>query len=266
MISTRFSPAHPRGVTLREIQDRFGLALAEDGAEVSAPDGAAEGAAERRDAALATTILSVASDNRRASDGDLFAALPGARAHGAQFARAALDAGARAVLTDPDGVRWLREHGGVEVPILIAPAMRQILGPVAAFVHGSPATALRTFAITGTNGKTTTTFLLDHILTACGARTGLIGTVETRSAGTVVPSVLTTPEAPELQEWLARMVEDRVDALTMEVSSHSLSMHRVDALTFDVVGFTNLSQDHLDFHGDLESYFQTKCEIGRAHV
>ena len=206
-------------------------------------------------------VDSVVSDNRRVRAGDLFVALPGARVHGSLFAAAAVAAGARAILTDQAGAEQIAMSNTLTVPMLVTSSPREILGPLAAYVHRAPATHLRTFGLTGTNGKTTSSFLLDRILVACGLRTGLIGTVETRSAGVVVPSVLTTPEAPELQEWLARMVEDDVDCLTMEVSSHSLSMHRVDGLEFDVVGFTNLSQDHLDFHGDLESYFRTKASL-----
>ncbi|MGO1316207.1 MAG: Mur ligase family protein, partial [Cellulomonadaceae bacterium] len=191
-------------------------------------------------------VSSAAEDNRHVIPGDLFVALPGAHVHGASFAHAAVGAGARAVLTDADGARFLALQSP-EVPVLVAEDPRAVAGPVAALVYAEPSRRLTAFAVTGTNGKTTTTFLLDHVLRACGLRTGLIGTVESRFGDRVVPSRLTTPEAAELQEWLAAMVEDGVDALAMEVSSHSLSMHRVDGVVFDVAGFTNLSQDHLDF-------------------
>lgn len=203
-------------------------------------------------------IWSVALDNRTVTDGDLFVALPGARAHGANFAVSAVERGARAVLTDAQGARLLADVG---VPILVAPDPREVAGIVAAFIYGNPADPLTTFAVTGTNGKTTTTYFLDHALRALGRRTGLIGTVEMRSGDRVLPSRLTTPESVDLQALLAAMREDGVQTLAMEVSSHALALHRVDGIVFDVVGFTNLSQDHLDFHADLESYFAAKAAL-----
>jgi len=214
----------------------------------------------RLDGGATVTVSSVVLDNRRAVAGDLFAAVPGARVHGATFAADAVRRGATAVLTDAAGLQVVRD-AGCDVPVLVAEDVRAVLGAVAATVHDEPAAAMTTFGVTGTNGKTTTTFLLDHALRALGRRTGLVGTVETRFGDTVVPSTLTTPEAPELQGWLAAMVADGVDTLSMEVSSHSIAMHRVDGIVFDVVGFTNLSQDHLDFHGTLEEYFATKAEL-----
>ncbi|NNU28200.1 UDP-N-acetylmuramoyl-L-alanyl-D-glutamate--2,6-diaminopimelate ligase [Isoptericola sediminis] len=203
-------------------------------------------------------VTAVASDNRAVSDGDLFVALPGARAHGAAFAADAVARGARAVLTDPEGAADL---GDLSVPVLVTDEPRLLLGPVAAWVHGAPAERLTTFGVTGTNGKTTTTYQLDHLLRALGRRGGLVGTVETRSGDRVLPSRLTTPEASDLQAVLAAMCEDGVDSLSMEVSSHAIAMHRVDGVVYDVAGFTNLSQDHLDFHGDLATYFAAKAEL-----
>ena len=206
-------------------------------------------------------IWSVASDNRVVADGDLFVALPGASAHGATFASGAIDRGARAVLTDPRGALLLDEAGERRVPVLVTDDPRNLLGPVAAWVYGAPAEHLTTFAVTGTNGKTTTTYLIDHVLRALGWKGGLIGTVEMRSGDRVLPSRLTTPEAADLQALLATMREDGVGTLAMEVSSHALSLHRVDGIVFDVAGFTNLSQDHLDFHGDLQEYFDAKAAL-----
>lgn len=206
-------------------------------------------------------VDSVAADNRRVRSGDLFVALPGARVHGILFAQSAIAAGAQAILTDSAGATQFLAAENVNVPVLIAHDVRATVGRVAALVYANPARRMTTFGLTGTNGKTTTSFLLDYILASCGHRTGLIGTVVSRYADRVVPSTLTTPEAPELQEWLAAMTEAGVDSLTMEVSSHSIAMSRVTGLGFDVVGFTNLSQDHLDFHGDLESYFNTKAAL-----
>jgi UDP-N-acetylmuramoyl-L-alanyl-D-glutamate--2,6-diaminopimelate ligase len=203
-------------------------------------------------------VTCVASDNRVAREGDLFVALPGARAHGAQFAADAVARGAGALLTDARGAALV---GELDVPVLVSDDPRAILGQVAAWVLGNPAADLMTFGVTGTNGKTTTTYQLDHLLRSLGWKGGLIGTVETRSGDRVIPSVLTTPEAADLQALLAAMREDQVRTLAMEVSSHALAQHRVDGLVFGVAGFTNLTQDHLDFHGDFESYFATKADL-----
>jgi len=239
----------PAATTRRSVEDlaaRFGL-------DVRAGDGpggpSAPGVVE---------VWGVASDDRTADAGDLFVALPGARAHGARFAPAAVARGAHAVLTDEQGAA-LAAEAGLGVPVLVAADPRALLGPVAAWVYGSPAQDLTTFGVTGTNGKTTTTYLVDHALRALGWKGGLIGTVEMRSGDRVLPSRLTTPEAADLQALLAAMREDTVRTLAMEVSSHALALHRVDGLVFDVVGFTNLSQDHLDFHGDLQEYFEAKA-------
>jgi UDP-N-acetylmuramoyl-L-alanyl-D-glutamate--2,6-diaminopimelate ligase len=210
-------------------------------------------------------VSGVVSDNRAAEPGDVFVALPGAHVHGARFAADAVERGAVAVVTDAEGAALLATAGdgapGVRVPVVVVDDARLALGPLAARVHGKPAEALATFGVTGTNGKTTTTYALDAVLAALGRTTGLVGTVETRSAGHVVPSTLTTPEAADLQAVLAAMREDGVDALAMEVSSHAIALHRVDGIAFDVAGFTNLSQDHLDFHGTLDAYFAVKAEL-----
>ncbi|WP_460707228.1 UDP-N-acetylmuramoyl-L-alanyl-D-glutamate--2,6-diaminopimelate ligase [Myceligenerans halotolerans] len=203
-------------------------------------------------------VTGVVSDNRAAGPGDLFVALPGARVHGARFAADALARGATAVLTDPAGAALL---AGESAPVVVVPDPRSAAGPAAARVYGTPAERLLTFGLTGTNGKTTTTYQLDHLLRALGRTSGLVGTVETRSGDRVLPSVLTTPEAADLQAVLAAMVSDGVDALAMEVSSHAIAQHRVDGVVYDVAGFTNLTQDHLDFHGDLDTYFATKAEL-----
>jgi UDP-N-acetylmuramoyl-L-alanyl-D-glutamate--2,6-diaminopimelate ligase len=203
-------------------------------------------------------VTGVTLDSRRVMPGDLYAALPGSRAHGAQFAAAAAESGAVAVLTDPAGAAAAARVG---LPVLQVADPRAVLGPVAAAVYGSPADHLLLLGVTGTNGKTTTTYLLDGALRRTGRLTGLVGTVQTRVAGRGVDSVRTTPEAPDIQALLATMVEAGVTACSMEVSSHALALHRVDGLVFDVAGFTNLSQDHLDFHAGLEDYFATKASL-----
>ncbi|UFU05126.1 UDP-N-acetylmuramoyl-L-alanyl-D-glutamate--2,6-diaminopimelate ligase [Ruania halotolerans] len=205
-------------------------------------------------------VTGVSLDNRQVRPGDLFAALPGARTHGADHAVAAVEAGAVAILTDAAGAQRL-SLAGSSVPVLVAPDIRAVLGDVSAAVYGEPARRLRSFGITGTNGKTTTTYLLEQILDRLGRTTGLIGTVELKVAGEQTPARLTTPEAPQLQALLAQMVTAGVTDLVMEVSSHALALHRVDAIVYDMVGFTHLTADHLDFHGGMEEYYRTKASL-----
>jgi UDP-N-acetylmuramoyl-L-alanyl-D-glutamate--2,6-diaminopimelate ligase len=188
--------------------------------------------------------------------GDLFAALPGARVHGAQFARDAVASGAAAVLTDQAGADLLQD---LAVPVLVHSDPRRVLGSVAAWIYGEPSLRLSVLGVTGTSGKTTTTYMLDAGLRAAGHTTGLVGTVETRIAGERLASAFTTPEAPDLQALFAVMVERGVTHVPMEVSSHALALGRVSGTRFSVGAFTNLSQDHLDFHPDMEDYFETKA-------
>ncbi|MDT7618929.1 MAG: UDP-N-acetylmuramoyl-L-alanyl-D-glutamate--2,6-diaminopimelate ligase [Pseudonocardiales bacterium] len=195
--------------------------------------------------------------------GDLFAALPGARAHGADFAADAYAAGAVAVLTDPDGAT---RPALARVPVLVHPRPREVLGPVSALVYGDPTARLSVMGVTGTSGKTTVAHLLEAGLSAAGRTTGLLGTVGTRIDGTALPSAFTTPEAPDLQALFAVMAEAGVTDVAMEVSSHALALGRVAGTRFAVGAFTNLSQDHLDFHRDMDDYFEAKATLfdGRA--
>ncbi|MGW6374933.1 UDP-N-acetylmuramoyl-L-alanyl-D-glutamate--2,6-diaminopimelate ligase [Rhodococcus sp. NPDC055112] len=194
--------------------------------------------------------------------GDLFAALPGARAHGAEFAASALERGAVAVLTDPAGLATLAELApAAALPVLVHPDPRSVLGEVSATVYGRPADRLQVIGITGTSGKTTTAYLIEAGLTAAGRRAGLVGTIETRIEGRRVPSALTTPEAPQLHALFAVMLERGLDTVVMEVSSHALSLGRVDGTDFAIGAFTNLSQDHLDFHDGLDDYFAAKARL-----
>jgi len=216
-----------------------------DGRLIADPDG--------MDVAVTGTTL-------RAQDvrpGDLFAALPGTRAHGADFAERALAAGASAVLTDETGASrpQLRDAG---VPIMLHSDPRGVLGEVAAWIYGEPSLELAVLGITGTSGKTTTAYFVESGLRAAGRTTGLVGTVETRVAGEVLPSAFTTPEAPDLQALFAVMVEHGVTHVPMEVSSHALALGRAAGTKFAVGAFTNLSQDHLDFHHDMAEYFAAK--------
>ena len=203
----------------------------------------------------------VTLDSRQVRPGDLYAALPGAQVHGASFAAAAAAAGAVAVLTDPPGAALIAEAGepASGLAMLTVDEPRTALGALAAAIYGEPTRALTLLGVTGTNGKTTVAYLLEAGLRAAGHLTGLVGTVETRIADSVVPSVRTTPEAPELQALFATMRERGVGAAAMEVSSHALALHRVDGCRFAGAAFTNLSQDHLDFHASLEEYFEAKA-------
>ena len=197
-------------------------------------------------------------DSRAIRAGDLYAALPGASAHGADYVGPAVAAGAVAVLTDPAGAARARGGG---VPVLVADDPRAVLGETASWVHGDPSRHLQVLGVTGTNGKTTTAFLLEAGLRAAGLRTGLLGTVVTRVGEVAVPSTRTTPEATDLHALFAAMLEGGTQAVAMEVSSHALALGRVDGVLFDSAVFTNLSQDHLDFHPTLEDYFQAKASL-----
>jgi len=206
--------------------------------------------------------------------GDLYAALPGSRTHGVRYVADAVARGAVAVLTDPTGRDEALSAG---VPVFVVDDPRAVLGAVADRIHGEPSRRLTVLGITGTNGKTTTSYLVESGLVAAGRSTGLIGTVATRTRGrdatgaptiTTMPSVRTTPEAPALHALLAEMAGEGVEAVVMEVSSHALVQGRVGGVRFAAVGFTNLGRDHLDFHRDLEDYFQAKALLfdGRAAV
>ena len=212
------------------------------------------------DPASEVAVTGVTLDSRAVLPGDLYAALPGARAHGADFAGQAALAGAVAVLTDRGGVDRMTA-AGVALPAVVVEHPRSVLGAVCAHVLGTEHLALRLVGITGTNGKTTTAYLVNSALTALGRHPGLIGTVETRIGDERLDSVRTTPEAPELHAVLAVMAERGLDTCVMEVSSHALSQHRVDGVVYDVALFTNLSQDHLDFHPTMRDYFEAKASL-----
>ncbi|WP_240641163.1 UDP-N-acetylmuramoyl-L-alanyl-D-glutamate--2,6-diaminopimelate ligase [Nocardioides ferulae] len=207
------------------------------------------------------SVTGVSLSSQRILPGDLYAALPGARAHGADFTAAALDAGAVAVLTDAAGADRISGSGLPAVPILVVERPRAVLGRLAARVYAEPATAMAMIGVTGTQGKTTTTRLAEDGLQRAGVTAAVVGTVGTRVAGQDVPSLLTTPEAPDLHGLFAAMREREVRACAMEVSSHALVLGRVDGIVFDVAVFTNLGRDHLDFHADVEDYFAAKASL-----
>ncbi|MFC7548453.1 UDP-N-acetylmuramoyl-L-alanyl-D-glutamate--2,6-diaminopimelate ligase [Plantactinospora sp. GCM10030261] len=197
--------------------------------------------------------------------GDLYAALPGARRHGADFVPDVATAGAVAVLTDPAGASAAEAAG---LPALVVPDPRRVLGVLASAVYGDPTAGLTVIGLTGTAGKTSTAYLVESGLRAAGEVTGLIGTVETRLGDLRLDSVRTTPEATDLHAMLAAARERGVTAVVMEVSSHALAMGRVGGVRFTVGGYTNFGSDHLDFHADEADYFAAKAMLfdGRCAV
>ena len=200
-----------------------------------------------------TVIRDVSYDSRETGPGHLFFCVPGTTADGHDFAAAAVEAGASALCVE----RPLP----LPVPQILASDVRRAMGRIAGSFFGSPADQLLVIGVTGTNGKTTTAFLVDSILRAEGRTTGLIGTIETRVGDRVRPGVRTTPESLDLQRLFAEMRAEGVDSVVMEVTSHALVLHRVEGVRFQAAGFTNLSQDHLDFHADMENYFEAKASL-----
>ena len=237
-------PAHQQQRPLSALSTLLGIRLAAAGSSRSPND--------------LGSLSGLTLDSRSVKPGDLYVALPGARVHGAAFCADAVAAGAVAVLTDPEG-RARATASGVPVFVLADPRAR--LGEIACWVYGNPSSRLRLIGVTGTSGKTTSTYLLESGLRMAGHLTGLVGGVELRIGPERLASSLTTPEAPDLQALFAVMVERGVTAAAMEVSSHSLSLGRVAGTSFDVAVFTNLSPDHLDFHADLEDYFRAKASL-----
>lgn len=208
---------------------------------------------------VAVTGISSASD--LVEPGDLFAALPGSTGHGARFVPDAVRRGAVAILVDQAGFDLVAGEGAIELPAIVVESPRSVLGQASAAIYGHPARRLKVFGVTGTSGKTTTTFLVRAGLQAAGRGTGLIGTVGAFVGEDALKTPFTTPEAPQLQALLAVMAERGAEFVGMEVSSHALQMGRVDAVEFAVGAFTNLSQDHLDFHSDMQDYFRAKAKL-----
>ncbi|WP_240450496.1 UDP-N-acetylmuramoyl-L-alanyl-D-glutamate--2,6-diaminopimelate ligase [Streptomyces sp. 11-1-2] len=235
-------PLQVRPIPLAELADQLG---------VDAPE-ASEGAA----------ITGITHDSRAVRPGDVYAALAGARLHGADFAAQAADLGAVAVLTDPAGAERAAATG---LPVLAVDNPRGRMGALAATIYGEPGADLLQIGITGTSGKTTTAYLIEGGLKAAakhdGGLTGLIGTVETRIGDERIKSERTTPEATDLQALFAVMRERDVHSVVMEVSSHALVLGRVDGCVFDVAVFNNLSPEHMEFHSGMEDYFQAKAQL-----
>ncbi|TSB25690.1 UDP-N-acetylmuramoyl-L-alanyl-D-glutamate--2,6-diaminopimelate ligase [Streptomyces benahoarensis] len=226
-------------------------------------------------------VTGITHDSRAVRPGDVYAALPGARLHGADFVAQAADLGAAAILTDPTGEK---RAAGTGLPVLVTDDPRARMGALAVSIYGAPGEDLLQIGITGTSGKTTTAYLVEGGLRAAlsrvggggrregglkaaaaaegeGALTGLIGTVETRIGDERIKSERTTPEATDLQALFAVMRERGVRSVAMEVSSHALVLGRVDGCVFDVAVFNNLSPEHMEFHSGMEDYFQAKARL-----
>ncbi len=205
------------------------------------------------------SVIGISHDSRRIAEGYLFAAMRGSLQNGISFTSDAIELGASAIMI---AEKYLDTPNLPSyIPKLVVPSVRQALGAAASLVYGDPSRRLNLVGITGTNGKTTTSFLLDAALSEAGTRTGIIGTIEFRSASKRYPSTFTTPEAPDLQAMLADMVENNVETVAMEVSSHGLDQRRVDAAHFRVGIFTNLTPEHLDYHGTMEQYYFAKAQL-----
>ncbi|HEU4944326.1 MAG TPA: UDP-N-acetylmuramoyl-L-alanyl-D-glutamate--2,6-diaminopimelate ligase [Solirubrobacterales bacterium] len=220
------------------------MRLAALGAEVSGARVVGDAAAE---------VESLAYDSRKVGPGTLFFCVPGEKSDGHDFAAGAVEAGAVALVVE----RELE----IDVAQVVVPDARAAMAPLAARFWGDPTRELRVVGVTGTNGKTTTAFLIREVLEAAGIQAGLLGTVRQVVGGVEEEVERTTPEAIDLQATFRRMLEAGDRACVMEVSSHALALHRADAIHFELALFTNLTQDHLDFHGDMETYFQSKRRL-----
>ena len=205
--------------------------------------------------AASIDVRALAVDSRAAGPGSLFAALPGVQADGASFAAAAVSKGAAAVLAG----RAL----DLDAPVIVADKPRLAFSLAAANFHSRPSEKLQLVGVTGTNGKTTTAYLVEQLSTARGLRAGLLGTVEVRWPGERIEATHTTPESHELQALLARMVAAQVQIAAMEVSSHALEQERAAGCRFAAAAFTNLTRDHLDYHRTMEAYFDAKARLFR---
>ena len=207
----------------------------------------------RHDSEIRTLTL----DSREASAGSLFLAVPGAQHDGRHFIQGALARGVAAVVYEQDGTDPVIDH-----PLAFGvPRLRTQLGLIADRFYGSPSKRLKVVGVTGTNGKTTTTHLLAQVLTATRLRCGLIGTLGSGFPGALDPSLHTTPDALSVHRLLGQLAADGARAVCMEVSSHALDQARVAGVAFDIVVFTNLTRDHLDYHGDMDSYAAAKARL-----
>ncbi|MEY2575081.1 MAG: UDP-N-acetylmuramoyl-L-alanyl-D-glutamate--2,6-diaminopimelate ligase, partial [Verrucomicrobiota bacterium] len=203
---------------------------------------------------LDRVVESIAYDSRRVQGNGLFVALRGEKSDGHQFVEQAVEKGATVIVTE-------HEVQAPRATCVVVDDTRLALADLAATFYERPARRLKLAAVTGTNGKTTTTFLLKHICENAGVRCGLLGTVRYEIGDRVLPAVRTTPESLDVHELLAQMVNAGCKAAALEVSSHALAQNRVRGIEWDVAVFTNLTQDHLDFHGTMENYFEAKATL-----
>lgn len=208
--------------------------------------------------ALPLKVTQVAIDSRAVQPGDVFLAYPGEQADGRKFIAQAVAAGAAAVLWEPKGFHW---DAAVPLPNLAVPGLREKAGLIAAEVYGHPSRALWTIGITGTNGKTSCSHWLAQALSDCGRQGAVIGTLGNGFPGALTPSANTTPDPVSLQKQLKQYADQGARSVAMEVSSHALAQGRVNGMQFHVALFTNLSRDHLDYHGDMESYARAKSTL-----
>ena len=233
-------PAHVRTMSLARLVDGLGLTGATDST---------------------VAISDIFIDSRHANPGGRWVAVPGAKVQGASSAASALAAGVAAIVTDPAGSELLPP---TMTPVVISPEPRRDAGLLAARLFNHPASRVLTMGVTGTNGKTTTVALLEAALAGTGRKVGTIGTIGFRLGGQELCSsrtTVTTPESPDLQALLAVMADGGAEAVALEVSSHAMAQERVTGMVLDVAGFLNLGHDHLEFHGDEESYFEAKASL-----
>ena len=212
----------------------------------------------QRTTSLDALIHGVIHDSQQVQPGDLFVAVPGLDVHGMAFIDQAILSGAVAVASDQAGVEFAQQRG---VPTLLLEQPRSDMALAAATIYGHPQRKLTLIGVTGTNGKTTVTHIMKSLLQDSGRSVGMIGTLGSFANDESLPSKRTTPESPDLFALFAMMVQRNVDTVVMEVSSHALELGRVDHVMFDVAVFTNLTQDHLDFHSDMQSYFAAKSKL-----
>lgn len=225
----------------------YSLSLSEIADLIGSPDANLE--------KISLLIKGISLNSNDVIQGDLFVALPGENSHGSKFIDSAVANGAIAVLTDKSAIV------NADIPVLRVNNPRLWVGIIADKFYRSPSSAINVFGITGTNGKTTTSYLLQQIWDFNKRNSGLIGTIETRIGDEIFSTKRTTPEAPELQSIFAIMRERHNLNVVMEVSSHALALNRVEGTKFSVVAFTNLSHDHLDFHETMENYYQAKSRL-----
>src|SRR5207248_1081627 len=199
-------------------------------------------------------VASIAYDSRRVQNNTLFVAIRGEKSDGHQFVDQAIEQGASVIVAE-------REISSPRATCLVVDDSRGALADLSSAFYGVPARKLKMAAVTGTNGKTTTTFLIKHICEKAGMRCGLLGTVQYEIGDRILPAIRTTPEALDIQELLAQIVNAGGRAAAMEVSSHALAQERTRGMEWDVAVFTNLTQDHLDFHRTMENYFEAKASL-----